>query len=334
VTDQLEELLADLRESAVREIRPPGAAAARRTVRRRRATGAVAGACALSVALFGGFSLAQRPPTTPVLPAATPSPSRSESFEPVPDQRLARQALERIRDDRPAFEIAGPVQSTDIDQRMYLPHLTLTVVCAGAGKFTLVVTGDVAGDKFDKNPDRELLRVKVPCGADPTPITREINASMAPELRFGLEDTKTAYQKAGFAIRVTGDGEAPLSPDDSSASVQDALMRNVPTRAGGVAPEDEPFDGEFRLSGRHAEFPAGERYTFALACRGSGTYSVQIRRGGGGPVLAEHSAACSWPPVVEELDLPEPLGKDVEFWTRYRAEPGQRAETGWALHIR
>ncbi|MEU4693152.1 hypothetical protein [Actinoplanes sp. NPDC023714] len=330
MTDRIEELLADLRTSAVREIRPPGAAAARRTVRRRRTTGVVALAGALTAALVGGFGLARQPEAAPILPAASASPTAG--LNPAP--RLAAEALRLIRDDRPAYEQAGPVRPGGFERRMYLSRLTLTVACAGAGRFTLVVTGDVEGDRFDMAEDRELARIEVPCSAAPAPITRRINAYMVPELRFGLEDTTSAGGKAGYAIRVTGDDDATLAPDDEAASVQAVLGRETGARAGGGAPEEEPFDGKFHRSAQHAEFPADERYTFALACRGTGTYAVQIRRGDDGTILAEHAVACSWPPLRKDVELPDALGRNVEFWTRYRAAPGERAETGWALHPR
>ncbi|BBH65955.1 hypothetical protein ACTI_26400 [Actinoplanes sp. OR16] len=231
MTDQLQELLADLRESAVREIRPPGAAAARRTVRRRRTTGVVAVACALTAALLGGFTLVKKPTAAPALPAATPAvPSASSPVLGLnPAQRLAAVAFREIHDDRPAFEQTGPVREGGIEQRMYLPKLALTAACAGEGRFTLVVTADVAGDLHDRHQDKELARIKVRCSDDPAPVTRELDAFLLPVLRFGIED---ASGDAGYAFRVTGQGDAPLAPHDEAASVEKMLDMTTSTRKG------------------------------------------------------------------------------------------------------
>jgi hypothetical protein len=328
----MEELLGDLRAEAVREIRPPGAAAARRTVRRRRFTAAIATAGAVVLSVSGVFALVDRPEAGPgpTLPAASPS----VAVTPLPAAALAA-----ITDGDPAFEVAAPVVAGyERTTTTYLPQLTLRAACAGAGQVTLVVRGDIDGDTKNRFPDREVARVKLTCGADPVPVNREINASTLPILTFRLEQADSAVGRAGLAYRLTAaGGGAPLAPDDAAASVPVLLgltgtgpASKEPVRAGGHTPEDEPM-GTYRKEGWHAEFP-DELYTLAVACRGTGMYGLEIRHAG--KVLAALAVECSWPPLRREFEIPGPLGKDVEFWSRYDADPGQRAETGWALHLR
>ncbi|MBG0567894.1 hypothetical protein [Actinoplanes aureus] len=328
MSDMLEELLTDLRESAVREIRPPGAEAARRTVRRRRVTKAAASACAVLVAVGGAFVLVDRPGTEKTPAAISPSPS-------IGSEQFAADALAGITDAGAGFDVAAPVAAGyRRTESMVMPRLVLRAACVGAGQITLVVTGDVTGDLGNRFEDVELARVPLSCGAAPAPVTRKINASLANVLTFRLESAGSAAGRAGFAYRVTAEGGASLAPNDIAASVAALVGLDDAgnTRFGGGAPENEPFDGSFHIESGKAEFPAGERYILAMACRGKGTYGLQIRRGG--KVLAEHSVECSWPPRRREFVIEKPLGKNVEFWGRYRAGAGERAETGWALHIR
>lgn len=329
MTDKLDVLLADLRESAAREIQPPGAAAARRTVRRRRLTTAVAAACAVVAAVGGAFTLTGRPHSAPpAVPVTSPALTGPE--------QLARTALAKISDGAPAFEVAEPVVAGyRREQVMYLPDLSISAACAGTGRITLVVLGDVQGDSLNRHKDRELLRLTVPCAADPVPVTKSIRTELLLDMTFRLANVEGAAGQAGFAYRVTGRGGAPLAPDDPAADVDTLLgialtQNNKKVRAGGGTPAFTP-NGKFSESGGHAEFP-DERYTLAMACRGEGTYRLQFRHRG--KVLVEHSVRCSWPPQRRDLRLDQPLGKDVEVWERYDADPGQIAETGWALHIR
>ena len=89
MTDQLEDLFADLRSETLTEIRPPGVTAARQTVRRRRTTTSVAaGAAVLAIAGgVGWLSLtASRP--SPNMPDA-PVQQRSTESDDLPTASLA-----------------------------------------------------------------------------------------------------------------------------------------------------------------------------------------------------------------------------------------------------
>ncbi|MEU4426791.1 hypothetical protein AB0F81_39735, partial [Actinoplanes sp. NPDC024001] len=293
---------------------------------RRRRTTVVAAACAVVVAVGAGFTLTGRPD------AAPPPTATAESPAPSDPRQLAATALAAISDDRPAFEVAEPVTAGyEREERMYLPRLLLTAACAGTGQATLVVMGDVENDLRDRFKDREMARLALPCSATPKPVTKKINASMLNDLTFRLEQARGT---AGFAYRVTGERSEPVAPNDPGASVEDLVGVNSAenARAGGAAPENEPFDGKFRQESGHAQFPAGEVYNLVMACRGVGVYALQIRRGG--RIVAEHSVECSKPPRRQVFQLAKPLGKNVEFWGRYRADQGQKAETAWSLQIR
>ncbi|MFC7530522.1 hypothetical protein [Actinoplanes sp. GCM10030250] len=331
MNDTLDELFADLRAQAVREIRPPGATAARRTVRRRRTTTAVASACAVLVVIGGGLALAGQSGTGPalVVPAAS-------TLAPDSAEGLAATALRTLtsKDTNAAgMDVSSPVVAGyERTERMFLPRLKLDAACAGTGTITLVVTGDMLNDKLNRFKDRELTRIPVRCEPKPVPVSWELNAGVLEEITFSLADVGAAAGRAGFAYRVTERNGAPMAPNDPLAGVRTVLGMEdgTPSRAGGSTPETEPGK-TFGEESQHAEFP-DERYTLALACGGTGTYTLQIRRDG--RVLAEHAVECAWPPARRDFRIDGALGKDVSFWSRYEAPPGEIAETGWSLIIR
>ena len=117
MTDQLEYLFADLRADTMCEVRPPGAVAARRTLRRRRTNRTVGAAAFLVVAGAGGVTATM---------ALSP---RSEQVEPA-DRAAALAGVDPDAPDSVRGVARSGVVGTEV---MVAGTYTLAVACVGRG---------------------------------------------------------------------------------------------------------------------------------------------------------------------------------------------------------
>jgi hypothetical protein len=181
VTDQLEYLFADLRAGTKCEVRPPGAIAARRALRRRRTNRTVGAAAFLVVAGAGGVTATM---------ALSP---RGEQIEPA--DRAA--ALAGVDPDAPG-SVRGVARSgvtgTEV---MVAGTYTLAVACVGRGWVSVTLRsakGQVAEARTHCTEGQQLnVVVRFDVSSD-GPVTTEVRA-----------DDQAAGQ-AGFAYQVRAMG--------------------------------------------------------------------------------------------------------------------------------
>ncbi|MEV4279403.1 hypothetical protein [Actinoplanes xinjiangensis] len=342
-TDQLRDLFEELREETVPTIQPPGAGTARRTLRRRRAAGAAVSAAAAVVAIAGGVTVVTggghpAPRPTTAAPAASTGPEHA--------------ALHTITaaTNGPAVTVASPVTAGyEWTDKIYAPVLRITATCAGTGEITLSITG---GTPMDHNRfDPSDMQITLPCTASPRPLREELMTGSDNRLTVRLVAEKGAAGRSGFAFSLTGTGDQELAPDDERLDIA-TLMGSAgrlpdgrTVRSGGGAPSFEPGH-EFGGYGWHAEFPDSERYDLALACRGAGTFTVELRRSAEtdvedvqagrrtGKLLAKQTIPCSAVPERHEFPIPKALGKGVAIWEHYENRTGTIGTVAWALIVR
>jgi hypothetical protein len=342
-TDQLKDLFEEMREEAVPTIQPPGTAAARRTLRRRRATTSAVSAAAAVVAIAAGVTVVTgsgRPVPRPA--PAPPAASASGGPEHV--------ALNAITDGRPAVRVAAPaVPGYEWKKMLYPPVLEFATTCVGTGEITLSITGYTPTDR--NRFSRDDMRIRVACGSAPKPVREELMSGFDNQLTVRVVDRKGTGQ-SGFAFALTGKSDEELAPDDERLDVvgltggrTGKLDDGRPVGAGGGAPSFEPNHKSGGYAW-HSEFPDSERYDLVMACRGAGTFTVELRRSARtdnddvqagrrtGKVLARQTIPCSAVPQRHEVPIPVALGKGVAIWEDYENKTGTIGTVAWALAAR
>jgi hypothetical protein len=175
VTDQLEYLFADLRADTKCKVRPPGASAARRTLRRRRTNRTVGAAAFLVVAGTGGVS------------ATLALSPQGEQVEPA-DRAAALAGVEPGAPHSLRGVARSGVVGTDL---MVAGSYTLAVACVGRGRLEVTlrgVTGQIGVVRTRCSDGRvDVLSFDVPSNG---PVTTELRAD------------DEASGRAGFAYQV------------------------------------------------------------------------------------------------------------------------------------
>ncbi|GAA1600602.1 hypothetical protein [Actinoplanes couchii] len=279
MSDQFSDLFTQARPAAVSEIRPPGADAARRTVRGRRRRRNTLLAAVAVVALFGVLVIRPDPAPQPdILPAELVQQARNalgEATGPV--------AVEKSGEVRKGWSYSGD---------SYLGEQTLTLVCAGAGSVTLAITGTPVSE----NPSQDPIDIswQVATCSD-KPVTVQSQYMSGPGLG-SIEYTIVAVSGTGaFAFRVlTTDTGEPMTTADNRANPTAALHlteQESNSQFGMIA--SVPADGTFA-----EELPAwiGGRFTVAAACAGLGTLKVAVKQARDGKTVDTWELPCRWPP--------------------------------------
>ncbi|MEV0896448.1 hypothetical protein [Actinoplanes sp. NPDC049802] len=283
MSDQLEEIFARTRPSAIRAIRPPGAEAARRTVRIRRTRRAVSLAAIVVLAVVGGVIAGMRPP---------PPPEKRElPADPVKLTQTAKVAL-GTSSTPAAVEKATEVKPGWVaSSTRYFGGLTLRATCAGDGSLTLAVIGNPGSEMLQTEPV-ELARLDVPCAEKPEPVETafEIGQNF-PDVDYKIVDVGTPAKPAGLAFRITSDTGEPLTAQDERANPTFALHLT----------SDKGFgSGGGITAGRRGlvdDLPShvGGWFRVLGACAGRGTLRVDILKASG-KVVDTVRVPCQWPP--------------------------------------
>jgi hypothetical protein len=243
MTDQLDDLFRDLRADTLTTVRPPGATAARRTLRRRRTTRTVGAAACLAVAGVGGVG------------AHLLAPLTDPDVGTRPDQAAAAVGS------APAarFSGQGAAKSAVVASGVVLAgHYTLALSCVGRGRVTLTV----------RVGDAEMGQVSARCGsvgeaarsAFTLPRTLTATAELSPE--------DGAARRSGYAWAMT------LADADRNRLTRDAAAAMPPERIGPVVAEwNGPSTGPDTIT---ATLDAG-RYYVLYNCVGAGRITVTVR---------------------------------------------------------
>jgi hypothetical protein len=300
MTDPLADLFAGAREQAIRQVKPPGAAAARRVVRRRRFRSALAVSCA--VLAIGGASVALAHSfATPI--SADPAAALGD---PVGVVVADESAPVSIRYDRGIDEFLG--------------NLSLDVACAGTGRITALVEG--TPDPATGETRRvEQARVTATCGADPVRVTTRFSASDA-IAGFHVRLVDAADATGNFAYRITSDTGTPMRPGDRASDARTALDM-TPVARSLTLPPGEPR----QAPGGPRDAGAG---SVAFVCGGIGTAVIQVRTMS--RVDVERRVVCQWP--LRRVEVPiGPAGGDTSLWFGFETRDGDTAPAhlawGW-----
>ncbi|MBW6432748.1 hypothetical protein KZ829_03205 [Actinoplanes hulinensis] len=278
MSDQLEEIFARTRPTAIQAIRPPGAEAARRTVRIRRRRRAVGLAAVVVLAVVGGVFV--RKPAPPPLPPA----------DPVQLTQTAKVALGTSTMPTAVEKAAEVTPNWSASSAVYFGVLTLHAACAGTGKITLAVMGN-PGSESQLTEPIELARLKVPCSERPEPVRTDFEMGGVIGIDYKIVENATAPRSAGFAFRLTSDTGEPLTVTDSRANARNAL--NLTSDKGfGV--------GGGKTAGPRGwkdDLPShvGTDFRILAACTGHGTLVVEILKKSGKAVDTVR-VPCHWPP--------------------------------------
>jgi hypothetical protein len=295
VADQIEDLFAELRADAMRQIRPPGADRARRTVRRRR-TATVSAAVVLLVMLGGTVALLG-------FPARTTTPANHGRLPETDLDRLTGVADRAVNASNPGpavFARRGPVTGGETaTEQIYLGEINLQLACAGTGSVTLLVRG-TPGSENNTTKRTEVARLTAQCSAEPLPAGTKFVLGQFLDITVELVDTGSARGNAGFAYRATSDTGRPAARGGLGNDPQDALQlsNDLPAGSGWGGGGDligrrvetgfERLDGDFRL---------------AVACAGTGTLHVEVRPARKTTAAKTRSVVCRYPPQREDLVL-------------------------------
>ncbi|WIM97073.1 hypothetical protein ACTOB_000564 [Actinoplanes oblitus] len=251
MTDQLERLFADLRAETTPRITPPGTAAARSTVRRRRIRRTAIAGAGLAVAVVAagaGFGfLSPFRPSPPAEQPATLSPQARDS--------LARVAAQQIGlHDGDLY--GGTINGSEPGRAVTLDRVP--------GEYELIAA--CAGQEGTVGLDVSGTHLSLPCGAKPGPVHATVTVP-ATEHQVTLEATPdaAARDRVGVAYSMA------LTQD-----AKDALVFTAYQRIGG-SPE---FGGNQAfvysdVTMQEDRIDAG-RYRFTVACAGAGSIRIEL----------------------------------------------------------
>jgi hypothetical protein len=343
-TDELvRELFADLRADELPTVRPPGAPAARRTVRRRR-TAVSVGVTGLTVVAIAGLAFATARPAPGGGEAA---PARQGSRLPVADlQQLAYRA-DAALDER---GLGGPPvnddphlvmqRSTVLDSEAPAPqshrlqageyHADLR--CAGTGRvgFTFRWSPERADRTVDRSRSVVVGSGQAMCYEAPTAYSQPFTLTGTGRLEVVLSPDDEAVGHAGFAYQVIRFVEA----SDESAGNALAAAHDLRARHPGTEPVSMRtlHDHLGNNSG-----PMPRPTTMPLACRGPGTIRVEVfvgqvddrgRVSERGATLADEEIRCRSTPNVVTLALGE--GAQGNWVISVKPDPAARNRAGFA----
>jgi hypothetical protein len=333
MTDQLDELFADLRTQALPQVRPPGAEAARHTVRRRRRRTRTAAAVVLAVAggvvtaglLIGGEHRVQPAERTKGL---------VETAKRALDKQLPYVAGRPMSG---GVETGGAVTFADLAPGRYM----LAVTCAGPGVLT-VDAELVRGPK-----ESSLLGGQVvSCTDAPQVAVMTFRLPVKGPVVVSADGDARAAGNSGYALELA-DGDATGSGHDTvpaAESTWNASRASDVLKAAGTMNPMEVTAGQTTTEGFSAVTglaqPPGD-YDFQLVCAGPGSLSLTVMAvpvddgvlADTGSVLMSGQVECSdTDPVLDEtgtLTLPEDSGFLII------AVPDQQARdrAGWAYRL-
>jgi hypothetical protein len=336
LTDEhIEDLFADLRADEIRQVRPPGTAAARGTVKRRRTVRSVtAGVAALAVVGGIAVGLNDRGPSSDLIGTDT--------------HRVYSDALLEIRRDLAATVVGVPAEVQGIVGREMLRGGTTSVFealagtyelklsCVGAGQVDVEVRNGAAGagGVFDHEEAAVALRTPATCDGPGSiqawtfPITEDF-------LAVSVQPDREARDQSAFAFA------AALSPPDRKR-YQDIAADAVDALGGSEGSSLASFlsDGTSRRVYDDTEVRGQHRLHAACTGLGSVTFTVSAtspiidgEQADGPPakVLARRTLACGSTAVTATLTFTGTGSGALETRVTPDADAAGRAAAAYRL---
>jgi hypothetical protein len=262
VTDQLEDLFAELRTDTLTEVRPPGIEAARRTVHRRRTTKAVGGAAFVAVIAAGGIGshlLGPLPfgPGSDRDPAALAKRQGRAATEVGLGAGDSRQTLRSMQ----GIAAAGVIATGLLVAGTY----TLRLACAGPGRLTaLFRVKDASGGTA------QLVNSSTQDCAASKPAVRTFTLAESAAIEAELRPDGDATDQAGYAFTLTlHDADLQRLSDDVSRRLRPDPRKGL-FEIGGPTHKVETGDGR-----GIATLSAGS-YRLRYVCSGVGRVRVTV----------------------------------------------------------
>ncbi|BCY05496.1 hypothetical protein [Actinoplanes sp. L3-i22] len=285
MTDQLEQLFADLRNDTMPRILPPGTEAARNTVRRRRRRTAAITTAGLVVVVAAGIGLGGQPMTRHTATAPALPPAAREA--------LARSAAHLIGLDQDDPPIGGTaIEAGRQTRSLVAGDYEVRATCVGDAGYVAMV---VAGTPFTLfcNGAPPILTVPVTVAASDQPIDVIFTPDPEAEGRSGV-----AYS---LALTEAARERMQVAAHDAVGSGSVSVLSGFLTKGSTGTDDQSMTAGKYRIT---------------VACVGTGAVRVDVGRGRpddpGVPVpVATFTQKCADVPAVGHLDVTMPKGTKV-----------------------
>jgi hypothetical protein len=278
VTDQLEDLFADLRADTLTQVRPPGAAAVRRTVHRRRTTKAVGGAAFVAVIAAGGIGSHLLGPL-PFGRGGEPDPAtlakrQSRAATAVglggEDKRQTPRSMQGIA-------AAGVIATGLLAAGTY----TLRLACAGPGRLTALFRVKAA-----PGVTAQLVDSSTPDCAASEPVVQTFALAENAAIEAALRPDGDAAARAGYAFTLT------LHDLDRQRLSDEVAGRLRPDSGKALYETAGPMLSDTAGPIRNTTLSTG-RYRLRYACSGVGAVRVTVGvRGAGRVSTTSTTVAC------------------------------------------
>jgi len=274
MTDQLEDLFADLRADTITKVRPPGAAAVRRTVRRRRTTSSVAAAAAVIAVAGGGIVVLRRtvPEPAPVAPQPTTAADRLATT--AQDQLSGFGGLQ-ISDEHLLLKGPIPMTARGVGKGAFgtAANYNIYVACVGDGVVAVNVRTAPRNENGDPDNGRSkiIAHEQVTCEPFPTSQMISVKLTSAAFLYVNFDPDQDALGRSGVGLVVHRWIEATLESVHNRKNASRFLRAQVASRGrvpSEVTTETDTFGSE-SLSGPVTE-------PLLVVCLGPGTVTVEI----------------------------------------------------------
>jgi hypothetical protein len=309
VTDQLEDLFADLRTDTLTRVRPPGVARVRRTVHRRRVVRSAA-TCVVAVAAVGaGVQVFGLPPS--VRPAA-PNATTLGQFQ-----------------DRAALAIGGNPSGgadTALDYRgvvvggtvatgrlIAATRYTLEVACVGRGQVAIVL---------HVGPAAEVTATAL-CANGGT-VVQNFQVLVDTSVSVELQPAEGAEGHAAMAARIG------LSRDDQLNMINAAKQR-LPGRTGTEISMSDSFLPR-ALTNSETAMEAGE-YRYVFACTGAGRVTVTVSVRNAGALVSTASATAYCGAGNGSADLPFVVHADDSLDSVFAPDAAAAGQAAFAARL-
>jgi hypothetical protein len=280
VTDQLEDLFADLRTDTLTQVRPPGAARARRTVHRRRVVRSAA-TCVVAVAAVGAGVYVFGPP-----PSVRPADPNATTLEQFQDRAALAIGAQPNRGADTTFDYQGVVvRGTVATGRLIAAkRYTLEVACVGRGQVAMVL---------DAGPTTKVGATAL-CSNGGT-VVQEFRVLVDTAVSVELQPEEGAEGHAAVAARIV------LSSEDQENMLNVAKQR-LPGRVGTEVETTHSFLPR-ALTNQDNTMEAGE-YHYVFACAGAGRVTVTVSVRNAGALVSTGSATAYCGAGNGSADLP------------------------------
>ena len=315
MTDQLEDLFADLRADTLTRIRPPGAEAVRHTLHRRRTTKSL-GAAAFVAVVAGGIGSHLLGPL-PSTETGAPDPATLAKRQ---SRAAGAAGIDPDGQTRPARSAQGVAAAGIVATELLVAGTyTLRLACVGPGRLTALLrvqpAPGVAADLVESSTQR--------CDAGAaatTTFTLTADATIETELR----PDDHAAGRSGYALRL-------IIADADLRRLAGEAMKRLPVPAESHFASSESWPVQDRDQGLENQTLTPGRYRMHFTCVGAGTMTDKLSvLAGGKSVLTTSGTADCAAGTVTTLAFEIPAGHVSNTMVTMTADADALDQAGYA----